>query len=113
MTAVVSLPVAQQGQCTGCPAPGSCANRCPDVVRNIVDAGADRIGAVSGAAHLAGALAPLIDHPLLKPDAVRKDVDVLCEEAMRWKFASVCVNPTWVGHCARLLATSPVKVAWI
>ncbi len=113
MSAILRLLIAQQGQCVGCPAPGACAVRCPDVVRNIVEAGADRVGAIFGVGDLAGALAPLIDHTLLKPDAIRRDADVLCQEAMRWKFASVCVNPTWVAHCARLLATSPVRVCTV
>ena len=42
-----------------------------------------------------------IDHTLLKPDATREDIDKLCREAAEWKFATVCVNPTWVASAAR------------
>ncbi len=111
MTAtVLPLPVAQQGQCMGCPLPGACATRCPDIVQRILAAGAVRVGSIPGAQDLVRGLAEIIDHTLLKPDAVRKDVEVLCAEADRWKFASVCVNPAWVGTCARLLVRSPVRV---
>ena len=39
----------------------------------------------------------MIDHTLLKPDATRKDIEELCREAAQFKFATVCVNPTWVA----------------
>ena len=43
----------------------------------------------------------MIDHTLLKPDATRKDIEALCREAAEYKFASVCVNPTWVALVRR------------
>jgi deoxyribose-phosphate aldolase len=52
----------------------------------------------------------MIDHTLLKPDAARPEIERLCREAAEYRFASVCVNPTWVAACARLLQGSPVKV---
>jgi deoxyribose-phosphate aldolase len=52
----------------------------------------------------------MIDHTLLKPDATRRDVEVLSEEAARYEFATVCVNPAWVALAARLLRGSRVKV---
>ena len=52
----------------------------------------------------------MIDHTLLKPDATRGDIETLCREAAEYTFASVCVNPTWVATCARLLHGSGVKV---
>ncbi|RIK55940.1 MAG: deoxyribose-phosphate aldolase [Chloroflexi bacterium] len=54
--------------------------------------------------------ARLIDHTLLKPDATEAQVRQLCAEAKQYGFASVCVNPTWVGLCRDLLVDSPVKV---
>jgi len=54
--------------------------------------------------------ASLIDHTLLKPGAVRHDVVQLCREAREHEFASVCVNPYWVGLAAAELAGSSVKV---
>ena len=82
---------------------------CPDRLRGVLDAGATRLGlhATGGAA---GGVASMIDHTLLKPDASRKDIETLCREAAEYTFASVCVNPTWVATCARLLRGSGVKV---
>lgn len=42
-------------------------------------------------------LAEYIDHTLLKPDAVQKDILALCAEAQRYRFRTVCVNPVWVS----------------
>lgn len=82
---------------------------CPDRLRGILDAGATRIGLhASGGA--AGGVATMIDHTLLKPDATRQEIETLCREAAQYEFASVCVNPTWVTTCARLLRGTPVKV---
>ncbi len=82
---------------------------CPDRLRGVLDAGATRLGlhATGGAP---GGVASMIDHTLLKPDATRKDIEALCREAAEYKFASVCVNPTWVAACAALLQGSGVKV---
>jgi deoxyribose-phosphate aldolase len=52
----------------------------------------------------------MIDHTLLKPDASKKEIEALCREAADHGFATVCVNPTWVATCVRLLAGSSVKV---
>ncbi|HZR07898.1 MAG TPA: deoxyribose-phosphate aldolase [Myxococcales bacterium] len=54
-------------------------------------------------------LAPYIDHTLLKPEATRDDLVRLCEEARRYGFATVCVNPVNVALCARLLEGSSTK----
>ena len=82
---------------------------CPDRLRGVIEAGASRLGlhaAGGGAADVAG----MIDHTLLKADAARADIEALCREAAEYGFASVCVNPTWVATCARLLHGSPVRV---
>src|SRR5690349_5364259 len=52
----------------------------------------------------------MIDHTLLKPDAARADIEALCREAAQFKFATVCVNPTWVSLASRLLAGSGLGV---
>lgn len=57
--------------------------------------------------------AKLIDHTLLKADATRDQITQLCDEAKKYEFASVCVNPTWVKYSAQLLAGSPVKVCTV
>ena len=75
---------------------------CPDRIRGVIEAGATRLG-LHASGGTAGTVAGMIDHTLLKPDATRKDIEALCREAAEYNFASVCVNPTWVAECARLL----------
>lgn len=48
-------------------------------------------------------IAEKIDHTLLKPEATEKDIVKLCHEAVKYGFASVCVNPTYLCTAARLL----------
>ena len=48
-------------------------------------------------------LAGMIDHTVLKPDASISDVNKLCKEALEFKFASVCVNPSHVERCVAIL----------
>jgi len=57
------------------------------------------------------ALAGCIDHTLLKPETTREHILRLCEEAVFFRFAAVCVNPWWISQAAALLSGSPVKVA--
>jgi deoxyribose-phosphate aldolase len=57
------------------------------------------------------ALAGLMDHTLLRPQATRAQVEKLTEEARQWCFATVCVNPSWVPLAAERLRGSGVKVA--
>ncbi|MDQ3472637.1 MAG: deoxyribose-phosphate aldolase [Acidobacteriota bacterium] len=57
--------------------------------------------------------AGLIDHTLLKPEATNEDIKRLCEEAARYRFASVCVNPTWVRVAACSLRGSGIPVCTV
>ena len=59
------------------------------------------------------AVASLIDHTLLKPEAAQKDIARLCEEAREFTFASVCVNPYWVRIAAEALAGSTVRLCTV
>lgn len=59
------------------------------------------------------ALAHMIDHTLLKPDATPAMITQLCAEARKYHFASVCVNPTHIKLCADLLKGSDVKVCTV
>jgi deoxyribose-phosphate aldolase len=93
--------------CTGC---GACVVRRPWSVRAAEDAGAVRVGAAVGVGPVEANLAKLIDHTLLKPEATRAEVVALCEEAKKHRFASVCVNTTWVPVCRALLASTDVMV---
>ena len=54
-------------------------------------------------------IAALIDHTLLRPDAIRADIVRICEEAMEYRFASVCVNSCWTQTVADRLSNSAVK----
>jgi deoxyribose-phosphate aldolase len=97
------------------PAPARCACHslmfecCPDRLAGVLEAGATRLGLhASGGA--AGSVAAMIDHTLLKPDASQREIEQLCREAADYRFATVCVNPTWVAFCGRLLRGSGVAV---
>ncbi len=59
------------------------------------------------------ALAALIDHTLLKPEATEAEVRKLCQEARDYQFCSVCVNTSWVSRCRDLLRGSGVKVCCV
>lgn len=57
--------------------------------------------------------AAYIDHTLLKADATKQQVIELCEEAKKYEFASVCINPTWVKTAAEALQNTNVKVCTV
>ncbi len=68
----------------------------------------------SGSADLTPAeIAAVIDHTALKPDTTVAQIDRLCAEAREYEFASVCVNPTWIEHCAERLSGSRVQVCTV
>lgn len=54
-----------------------------------------------------------IDHTLLKLDASQEQIETLIEEAKKYDFASVCVNPTWVSFAAQALKATDVKVCTV
>ncbi len=56
-------------------------------------------------------LSRYIDHTVLKADVTAKDIEKLCAEARKHRFASVCVNGSRVVQAAHLLEGSDVKVA--
>jgi len=90
---------------------------CPDckteVVSHIVRNGAARVGANPGIGPLLGDMAKTIDHTLLKAEATQNQVEQLCREAAEYSFASVCVNPTWVPLCYKLLRGTDVMVCTV
>lgn len=101
------------GQAAMCGCTSECFNRCPERMHRIVDAGAARIGLVLGQTASARDWASLIDHTLLKPEATEDDIQRLCEEAARFHFASVCVNPTWVRSASCHLRGTGVPVCTV
>ena len=54
-----------------------------------------------------------IDHTFLKQDATQKQIETLCQQAITYEFASVCVNPYYVSYCKSLLKNSAVKVCTV
>jgi deoxyribose-phosphate aldolase len=102
---------ADQAALCGCTS--ECFNRCPERMHRIVDAGASRIGLVLGETASAKDWAKLIDHTLLKPEATDEDIRRLCDEAARYGFASVCINPTWVRAAACSLHGTGVPVCTV
>jgi len=54
-----------------------------------------------------------IDHTLLKPFAKEEDVEKLCEEAVKYNFKSVCVNPCYVKTAKKCLGNSGVAVCTV
>lgn len=97
--------------CPGCVQ--RCAQTCHANTRRIIEAGADRVTASEKITRVEPAIARLIDHTLLKPEAAHGDIVKLCAEARQYGFASVCVNPYWVPLAAKELAGSEVKVCTV
>lgn len=58
-------------------------------------------------------LARMIDHTILKPQATKESIENLCKEALEYKFASVCINPTNIELAAKMLKGSEVKVCTV
>ncbi len=91
-----------------------CVQRCPQTcarnTKEILAAGADRVSASERLTRIDPAIAALIDHTILKPEATRADIVKICREARQYGFASVCVNPYWVPVVRAELRGSPVKV---
>ena len=68
--------------------------------------------AAFAAAHLDRwqSLASVIDHTLLRPDATCTQIENLCDEAIRYRFACAMVNPVWVSTAASLLSGTGISV---
>lgn len=104
----------QEGEyCTEECAEGICVKTCFNRVGQVVDAGASRLTSQLGGIPQDPDIASMIDHTLLKPDATADQIAQLCYEARKYKFASVCVNPTHVKLCAELLQGTAVKVCTV
>lgn len=58
-------------------------------------------------------LARMIDHTILKPEATKEQVELICREALDKHFASVCINPVNVQIVADILKGSDVKVCTV
>ena len=58
-------------------------------------------------------IARYIDHTLLKPESTKDDIIKLCEEAKKYEFKAVCVNPYWVSLVNEQLKNTNVEVATV
>lgn len=76
-----------------------------------VESGAARLGYSGRGEDVPKELGQYIDHTLLKPTATPAEIDTLCDEAIKYHFAAVCINPVWVSRAARRLRGSPVRTA--
>jgi deoxyribose-phosphate aldolase len=90
-----------------------CFIKCPDRMHSLVADGNVRFGLTGAESAAAREVAHYIDHTLLKPDATREEITKVCEEGVRYGFASVCINPMWVREAACLLRGSGVKVCTV
>lgn len=52
-----------------------------------------------------------IDHTCLAPNATRRDIERLCNEALNHSFKTVAINGCWVSYAAQLLQGSNVGIS--
>jgi deoxyribose-phosphate aldolase len=98
----------KEAQCKGC---GYCVNDNTESVKNLINQGATRIASSYGISNVNSELAQYIDHTSLKPDVTKDDIIKLCEEAKKYRFKAVCVNPIYVRLCSEILMNSGVLIA--
>ncbi|MBO0470195.1 deoxyribose-phosphate aldolase [Enterococcus sp. DIV0242_7C1] len=55
----------------------------------------------------------MIDHTILKADATEEAVLQIIEEAKKYEFFSVCINPSWVAFAKERLAGTSVDVCTV
>jgi deoxyribose-phosphate aldolase len=101
------------GKCGACPTPDRCATVCPTETRDIAASGATRISGAPGMGSAEARIAKLIDHTALKPNVKQQEIELLCAEAVKYGFVSVCINPSWIPLANRLLQGHPVKVCTV
>jgi deoxyribose-phosphate aldolase len=98
---IVSEVIARMGPVAK--AQGASPSAAPSVSSGAVSAGAVPALAPSD-------IAKYIDHTLLRPEAPTSGFDKLCEEALKYRFFSVCVNSCRVAYVSRKLQGSGIKV---
>jgi len=84
-----------------------------DAANDLVSFGASRVGVVAPTCPPKHEMTKYIDHTQLKPDTTQEQIEKICAEAKEFSFASVCVNPTWVNLCYKLLRGTDVKVCTV
>ncbi len=58
-------------------------------------------------------LSSYIDHTILKPTTLLSEVEKLCQEAIQYQFAAVCIPPLFVKQAKQYLINSNVKTATV
>jgi deoxyribose-phosphate aldolase len=107
------LPVAGSHKCDSCQEVGACASLCPSDTFQILDTGAERVSGLPGMGAVEHAIARTIDHTALKPNTTQSQIELLCAEAAKYGFVSVCINPFWIPLAKQLLQQHPVKVCTV
>jgi len=83
-----------------------------DIVKKVTQEILERCGRDAGLSACTdfepASLAAYIDHTLLKPESSIEDVRKTCDEAKKYKFASVCVNPSYIRFVASQLEGTSV-----
>jgi len=91
-----------------------CGSLNPMTRQELQALGADRLSFCHPTAAAAiRSIARIIDHTLLRPNATEQELTQHCEEAKRFCFASVCVNPTYAALASSLLKGSGVKLCTV
>lgn len=54
-----------------------------------------------------------IDHTLLKPEATAEQIEKLCQEAIQYRFFSVCINPGNISLAKKFLGTTDVAICTV
>ena len=54
-----------------------------------------------------------IDSTLLKSTSTKEEIEKLCEDAKKYEFATVCINPCYVSYASKLLKDTKVKVCTV
>ncbi len=96
--------------CISC---GQCADKAPEAVRQFINIGATRISNAPGGIGAPQDIARYIDHTILKSEATTADIKKLCQEAVEYHFAAVCINPTYVKLAHEITKGSGVKVCTV
>lgn len=85
----------------------------PPAFNEAFEAGAHRVSAPPGVGDIEQRIAAMIDHTALKPDLTRGELELLCAEAAKYGFISVCINPFWIPLAKQLLRGHGVKVCTV
>ena len=54
-----------------------------------------------------------IEHTILKPDATVQDIEKLAQDAIKYNFLGVCINPNYISLASELLKNSQTKIVTV